>query len=88
MKLPKMIQQFMLHNVTETCVYKGKPLFNAHYMKIGSYVNLFIRSKADMNGDQTYIVEIKGTVIDNIPSIADALTVAEELLVENNMFVS
>jgi len=88
MKLPKMIQRFMLHNVTETCVYKGKPLFSAHYMKIGSYVNLFIRAKADMAGNQTYIVEIKGTLIDNIPSIEAALEVAENLLVENNMFVS
>jgi len=88
MKLPKMIERFMLHNVTETCVYKGKPLFSAHYMKIGSYVNLFIRSKADMDGNQTYIVEIKDTAIDNIPSLEEALKVAEELLVENNMFVS
>jgi len=83
-----MIQQFMLHNITKTCVFKGKPLFSAHYMKIGSYVNLFIRSKADMMGNQTYIVEIKGTHIDNIPTIEDALEVAENLLVENNMFVS
>jgi len=88
MKLPKMIQQFMLHNVTQTCVYKGKPLFSAHYMKIGSYVNLFIHSKADMDGNQTYVVEIKGTTIDNIPSIEESLKVAEDLLVENNMFVS
>jgi hypothetical protein len=88
MKLPKMIQQFMLHNVTETCVYKGKPLFSAQYMKIGSYVNLYIRSKSDINGNQTYIVEIKGTEIENISSLAEALQVAEELLVENNMFVS
>jgi hypothetical protein len=88
MKLPKMIQQFMLHNVTQTCVYKGKPLFSAHYMKIGSYVNLFIHSKADMDGNQTYVVEIKGSAIDNIPNVEEALKVAEELLVENNMFVS
>ena len=83
-----MIQQFMLHHVTETCAYKGKQLFNAHYMKIGSYVNLYIRSKADMDGNQSYIIEIKGTLIDNIPTIEDALRVAEELLVENNMFAS
>ncbi|ETR74305.1 MAG: hypothetical protein OMM_06401 [Candidatus Magnetoglobus multicellularis str. Araruama] len=88
MNLPKMIQQFMLHNVTQTCHYKGKPLFTAHYMKIGSYVNLYIRSKADMNGALTYLVEIKGTIIDHIPSIDDAIRVAEELLVENNMFTS
>ena len=83
-----MIQQFMLHHITETCVYKGKQNFSAHYMKIGSYVNLYIRSKSDLDGNQAYIVEIKGTIIDNIPSIDDALRVAEALLDENNMFVS
>jgi len=86
MNLPKKIQSFMLHNIVETCSYKGNKLFSAHYMKIGSYVNLFISSKSDMNGKISYLVEIKGTVIDQIPTIDDAVAVVETLLIENNMF--
>jgi len=88
MKFPKMIQSFMLHNVTKVCVFKGKPLHSAHYMKIGSYVNLFIHSKSDKNGTQSYSIEIKGTVIDGMETLDECISVAEELLIENNMFMS
>ncbi|MBF0449625.1 MAG: hypothetical protein HQK75_02890 [Candidatus Magnetomorum sp.] len=87
MKFPKMIQSFMLHNVSTACVFKGKPLYSAHYMKIGSYMNLLIHSKADKNGEQSFSIEIKGSVIENMQSLEEAIEIAEELLIENNMFM-
>lgn len=83
-----MIQSFMLHNVTKVFVYKGKPLYSAQYMKIGSYVNLFIHSKAHKSGKQSYTIEIKGTIIEGMESLDECITVAEALLIENNMFMN
>jgi len=87
MKFPKMIHSFMLHNVTTVCIYKGKPLISAHYMKIGSFINLYIRTKADKNGEQSFLIDIKGSVIDNLATIEEAIATAEELLIENNDFM-
>lgn len=78
----------MLHNVTTVCVYKGKPLLSAHYMKIGSFINLYIRTKADKSGEHSYTIDIKGSIIENLTSIEEAVATAEELLIENKNFIN
>ncbi len=87
MEFPKMIKDFMLHDVLGNWTYKGKELRSAHYIRVGSRMALFIRTIADVSGKQKYEIQLRDSYIANIDSLEDAIAIAEEVIVENQMFI-
>ncbi|HHO55012.1 MAG TPA: hypothetical protein ENK21_01370 [Trueperaceae bacterium] len=87
MEFPKMIKDFMLHDVLGNWTYKGKELQSAHYIRVGSRMTLFIRTIADVSGQQKYEIQLRDSYIANIDSLEKAIEIAEEVIVENKMFI-
>ena len=87
MEFPKHIKSFMLHDVIGKWKYKGKELINAHYIKVGSRMSLYIRTIADKNGAQKFQIKLRDSYIEGLDSMEEALKVAEEVIEENKLFI-
>ena len=87
MEFPKIIHDFMLHDVLGDWHYKGQELRSAHYIKVGSRMSLYIRTIADVDGKQTFEIQLRDSYISGIPSLDDAVRIAAEIIEENRMFI-
>ena len=87
MEFPKQIQNFVLHDVTGKWQYKGKDLASAQYIRIGSRMDLFIRTVANKEGEQAFEIQLRDSYISGIGTLAEALTIAEEVIEENRQFI-
>ena len=87
MEFPKQIQNFVLHDVMGKWQYKGNELASAHYIRIGSRMDLFIRTIADNAGDQKFEIQLRDSYICGIETLAEALTIAEAVIEENRQFI-
>ncbi|MDM8523679.1 hypothetical protein QUF80_09935 [Desulfococcaceae bacterium HSG8] len=87
MKFPKHIQDFMLHDVLGKWKYKGKELVSANYIKVGSRMNLYIRTIADKEGNQKFEIQLRDSYITGIDSMEEAIKIAGEVIKENKMFI-
>ena len=88
MEFPKAIKSFVLHDVRGKWSYKGKTLQSAHYIRVGSRMSLFINTEADMDGNLSYVILLRDSAIRGIPSLADAIRITEEVIEENEDFIS
>ncbi len=88
MEFPKSIKGFVLHDVRGKWTYKGKELRSAHYIRVGSRMSLFIGTEADMEGNLSYVIRLRDSAITGIPSLEEAIRVAEEVIAENEGFIS
>ncbi|RTZ99799.1 MAG: hypothetical protein DSY90_00445 [Deltaproteobacteria bacterium] len=87
MEFPKQIQNFVLHDVMGKWQYKGNELASAHYIRIGSRMDLFIRTIADKTGDQKFEIQLRDSYICGIETLAEALKIAEAVIEENRQFI-
>ena len=87
MKFPKMIRDFMLHDVAGNWTYKGKELRSAHYIRVGSRMGFYISTVADARGDQKFEIQFRDSYISGIASLEEAIRIAEEVIVENKLFI-
>ncbi len=88
MEFPKSIKGFVLHDVRGKWTYRGKELRSAHYIRVGSRMSLFINTEADMEGNLSYVIQLRDSRITGIPTLADALRITEEVIEENENFIS
>ncbi len=87
MEFPKHIHDFMRHDVLGKWKYKGKELVSAHYIKVGSRMDLYIRTIADKDGNQKFEIQLRDSYITGIDSIEEAIKIAEEIIEENKLFI-
>lgn len=87
MEFPKQIQTFMLHDVRGKWHYKGNELVSAHYIRVGSRMDMFIRSLADKSGKLQYLIQLRDSYISGIETLAEAISIAEEVIEENKLFI-
>ena len=87
MDWPKIIHDFVLHRTHEQWVYKGTPLESAHYIKLGSRVDIFINAIASKDGKLSYEIQLKHNFIRDIPSKEEAIQIIEEVIEENKLFI-
>lgn len=87
LEFPKMIKDFMLHDVLGDWTYKGKELRSAHYIRVGSRMSLYIRTIADSEGKQKFEIQLRDSYISGIDELEQAIAIAEEILEENAMFI-
>ncbi len=87
MKFPKIIEDFMLHDVLGKWTYKGVGLVSAHYIKVGTRMDLYIRTIADPRGNQTFEIQVRDSYIRGISSLDKAIKIAEEIINENKLFL-
>ena len=87
MEFPKHIQSFMLHDVLGKWKYKGKELVSAHYIKVGSRMDLYIRTIADKDGNQKFEIQLRDSYITGIDTMENAIKIADEVIEENKMFI-
>lgn len=87
MEFPKQIQSFILHDVLGKWHYKGKNLVSAHYIKVGSRMDLYIRTVADAQGRQQFEIKLRDSYIRGIDTLEEALRIAEEVILENQLFI-
>ena len=88
MEFPKAIKSFVLHDLRGKWSYKGKTLQSAHYIRVGSRMSLFINTESDMDGNLSYEIQLRDSAIRGIPTLADAIRVTEEVIDENEDFIS
>ncbi len=88
MEFPKAIKSFVLHDLRGKWSYKGKTLQSAHYIRVGSRMSLFINTESDMDGNLSYEIQLRDSAIRGIPTLADAIRVTEEVIEENEDFIS
>jgi len=87
MKFPKRIETFLLHDVFGHWTYKGHEFVSAQYIRIGSRMNLYIRTIGDQHGNVKYELQIRDSYITNIDSLETALRLAADIIVENDGFL-
>ena len=87
MEFPKHIQTFMLHDVRGKWKYKGKELVSAHYIRVGSRMDMYIRSHADTSGKLQYLIQLRDSFISDIDTLEEAISIAEEVIEENALFI-
>ncbi len=87
MKFPKILKDFMLHDVLGRWTYKGVELVSAHYIKVGTRMDLYIRTIADPEGHQKYEIQVRDSYIRGIESLDEAIKIAEEIIEENKLFL-
>ena len=87
MEFPKQIKTFMLHDVRGKWKYKGHELVSAHYIRIGSRMDLYIRSFADKSGQLQYLIQLRDSYIGGIGTLEEAVSIAEEVIEENELFI-
>lgn len=88
MDFPKQIHDFVLHDVTGKWTYKGKVLQSANYIRLGSRMNLYIRTIADKAGNLEYSIKLRDShVRGGIFTIQEAVAVAKEIIEENQLFI-
>lgn len=87
MEFPKHIQSFILHDVLGKWKYKGKELTSAHYIKVGSRMDLYLRTIADKDGLQKFEIQLRDSRIGGIETMDEALAIAEEVIEENKLFL-
>ncbi len=83
----KIIKDFMLHDVLGKWTYKGKELVSAHYIRVGTRMDLYIRTVADPEGNQEFEIKLRDSHIRGIKSIKEAIEVVEEVIEENRLFI-
>ncbi len=88
MEFPRQIGTFLLHDVFGHWTFKGKEFASAQYIRIGSRMNLYIRTIGDQNGNVKYELQIRDSYITNIDSLQLAVRLAAEIIAENNGFMS
>ena len=88
MKFPQQIETFMLHDVFGHWKYKGNEFVSAQYIRIGSHMNLYIRTIGDQHGNVKYELQLQDSYITNLDSLETALRLAKEIIIENDGFVS
>ena len=71
MAFPKMIHDFMLHDVLGDWKYRGKELVSAHYLKVGSRMSLYIRTIADVSGEHKFEIQLRDSYIGGIPTLGN-----------------
>jgi hypothetical protein len=87
MEFPKQIQTFMLHDVRGKWKYKGNELVSAHYIRVGSRMDMYIRTLADKSGELQYLIQLRDSYISGIETLAEAISIAEEVIEENKLFI-
>ncbi len=87
MDFPKHLQDFMLHNVFGRWTYKGKEYVSAHYIKVGTRMDLYIRTIGSQDGEVKYEIQLRDSYISGIDTLEDALRIAEEIIIENGLFI-
>ncbi len=87
MEFPKLIKDFMLHDVIGKWTYKGKELVNAHYIKVGTRMSLYIRTVANPEGQQKFEIRLRDCYIRDVPSLEEAIRIVEEVIEENKLFI-
>ena len=87
MEFPKQIQTFMLHDVRGKWKYKGNELVSAHYIRVGSRMDMYIRTLADKSGKLQYLVQLRDSYIHGIETLEEAISIAEEVIEENKLFI-
>ncbi len=88
MKFPQQIETFRLHDVFCHWTFRGNEFASAHYIRIGSRMNLFIRTIGDQEGNIKYEIQLRDSYITNIDTLEKALELAKEIIIENNGFVT
>jgi hypothetical protein len=88
MEFPKSIKSFVLHDLRGKWTYKGKTLQSAHYIRVGSRMSLFINTESDMDGNLSYEIQLRDSAITGIPDLAKAISLVEEIIGENEDFIS
>ena len=88
MEFPKSIKSFVLHDMRGKWTYKGKELRSAHYIRVGSRMSLFINTEADVGGNISYNIRLRDSTITGIATLEDAVRVVEEVITENEDFIS
>jgi hypothetical protein len=87
MEFPKHIQSFMLHDVRGKWKYKGNELVSAHYIRVGSRMDMYIRTLADKSGELQYLIQLRDSYISGIETLEEAISIAEEVIEENELFI-
>ena len=87
MEFPKQIKTFKLHDVRGKWHYKGNELVSAHYIKVGSRMDLYIRTVADKTGKQQFEIKLRDSFIRGIDTLDEALAIAAEVIQENKLFI-
>ena len=88
MEFPKAIKSFVLHDLRGKWSYKGKTLQSAHYIRVGSRMSLHINTESDKDGNLSYEIMLRASAIRGIPTLAEAIHIAEEVIDENEDFIS
>ncbi len=88
MEFPKSIKSFVLHDMRGKWTYKGKELRSAHYIRVGSRMSLFINTESDVEGNLSYNIRLRDSTITGIATLEDAVRVVEEVIAENEDFIS
>ena len=78
----------MLHDVIGKWKYKGKDLVSAHYIRVGSRMDMYIRTIADKSGDRKYQIQLRDSYISGIETLEEAVKIAEEVIEENSQFIT
>lgn len=87
MEFPKFIQSFMLHDVRGKWKYKGKELVSAHYIKVGSRMDMYINTVAGRQGNLQYEIQLRDSYIRGIETLEEVLAIADEVIEENKLFI-
>ena len=87
MEFPQQIETFRLHDVFGHWTFRGNDFASAHYIRVGSRMNLFIRTTGDQDGNMKYEIQLRDSYITNIDTLETALELAKEIIVENKGFV-
>ena len=88
MEFPKQIHDFMLHDVAGRWSYKGNELQNAHYIRLGSRMSLYIQTIADKEGNLEYMIRLRDSFIrGGISTLDEAVSIAREIIEENKLFI-
>ena len=78
----------MLLHVTEPWSFKGKIMQSAQYIRLGTRLSLHIQMVANKTGEQEYTLRLRDSIIyGGIKTLDEAITIAEEIIEENKMFV-
>jgi hypothetical protein len=87
MEFPKHIKNFMLHDVRGKWKYRGNELVSAHYIRVGSRMDMYIRTLADKSGKLQFLIQLRDSYIRGIDTLAEAISIAEKVIEENELFI-
>ena len=83
MEFPKQILTFMLHDVRGKWKYKGNELVSAHYIRVGSRMDMYIRTLADKSGKLQYLIQLRDSYISGIETLEEAILLKLESMPNN-----